>query len=159
MGLIKDLKRYDNLLDLLDDDSVQPEEVEAAIAEAGKSLPDAVDDFATFLRDLQSRAEIIKGEERRLAARRRSLENLESRLRDAASYWMKKADKPKLKGAFNTIALRTSEAVIVDELSALPSAFVKIEYLPQKLEIKRAIKAGEKVQGAHLETRESLIIR
>ena len=159
MSLIKDLKRYDALLDLLDDETVSEEVVSEAIEKAGESIPESVDDFATFLRDLRGRAEIIKTEEKRLMTRRQALENLEKRLRDCAAFWMKKTDKLKIKGALNTLSLRKSESVVVDDLNALPSAYVKIEYNPQKAEIKKALKAGEKVAGAHLEQHESLNIR
>jgi len=159
MGLIKELKRYDNLLDLLGDESVPAEEIAFAIDEAGKSVLESVDDFAYFLRDLAGSAKVIREEEKRLAARRKTIENLESRLREVAALYMRKVEKDKLKGVLNTISLRRSEAVEIDDEAALPAAYVEVKITPRKAEIKKAINEGDDVPGAHLETRESLQIR
>ena len=159
MGLIKDLKRYDNLLALLDDDSIPAEEAETAIQEAGSNLPTMVDDFAAFLRELDGEVETLRREEDRLKKRREARENLKKRLREAAAYWMEKSGKRRLTGVLNTVSLRKSERVVFDDEAAVPSKFKEIVYKTHKTPIKEALKAGEKVPGAHLETAETLFVR
>lgn len=66
--------------------------------------------------------------------------------------------------AFDSIAgdirwRRTGSVIIDVPLEELPERFVKITRAPMREEIRKAIKAGETVPGAHLEDRQNLIIK
>ena len=59
------------------------------------------------------------------------------------------------------LSFRRSEEAIIDNINFLPAEFVieKIEYKPDKTAIKKAIKAGKDVQGAHVETKYNLQVK
>ena len=58
------------------------------------------------------------------------------------------------------IKYRKSEVVVIDEENCIDSQFLKyVEPSIDKLEIKRAIKEGQDVAGAHIEVRENIQIK
>lgn len=66
----------------------------------------------------------------------------------------------KYKSARVNIYYSSSNRVVVDDVLNLPPRFVKFkEPEPDKLAIKDAIKNGEEVSGAHIESNRSIIIR
>lgn len=58
------------------------------------------------------------------------------------------------------VTYRKSEAVIIDDISKLGAGFVKYaEPTADKTAIKKAIKAGEAIEGAHIEERANISIK
>ena len=67
----------------------------------------------------------------------------------------------KINGLTAAISFRKSEQTIIDNAKLLPSEFVKekVTYAPDKTAIKNAIKAGQDVPGAHIETVNNIQIK
>lgn len=66
----------------------------------------------------------------------------------------------KLKTARVSVSYRNSESVTIDDLGSLSEKYIRIpEPQADKTAIKKAIKAGKEVAGAHLETSKSVIVR
>ena len=102
-------------------------------------------------------AEAIKEEEEKLAKRRRSCENAAQRCKDYLSHAL---DGEKLKTARVSVFYKSSESVTIDDLGSLAGEYIRIpEPQADKTAIKKAIKAGKEVTGAHLETSKSVIVR
>ena len=95
--------------------------------------------------------------EEKLAKRRRSCENAAQRCKDYLTHAL---DGEKLKTARVSVSYRNSESVTIDDLGSLTEEYIRIpEPQADKTAIKKAIKAGKKVTGAHIETSKSVIVR
>lgn len=96
-------------------------------------------------------------EEEKLAKRRRSCENAAQRCKDYLSHAL---DGEKLKTARVSVFYKSNESVTIDDLGSLSEEYIRIpEPQADKTAIKKAIKAGKEVTGAHLETSKSVIVR
>ena len=56
---------------------------------------------------------------------------------------------------------KNARRVVIDDEDELPAVYVKekLEFVPDKLAIKEALKSGETVPGAHLEQSNRLVIK
>lgn len=151
-----------DLLDRLDADPDTGEvdgEALAAYAEYNAAAAEKLEGTACYVRELEAEAEAIKAEEDRLAKRRKALENKSSRLK---TYMMPalEAMGGKVKGVMASVRIGKSQAVTVFDLDALPDAFKRVvtKVDPDKVALKKALKAGEDIPGAALEDRQSVVI-
>lgn len=149
-----------DLLDRLDADPDTGEvdgDALAAYAEYQGQAAEKLEGTACYVRELEAEAEAIKAEEDRLAKRRKALENKSSRLK---TYMMSalEAMGGKVKGVMASVRIGKSQAVTVFDLDALPDAFKRVKVDPDKVAIKKALKAGEDIPGAALEDRQSVVI-
>ena len=148
-----------DLLDRLDADPDTGEvdgDALAAYAEYQGAATEKLEATACYVRELEAEAEAIKAEEDRLAKRRKALENKSSRLK---TYMMPalEAMGGKVKAS---VRIGKSQAVTVFDLDALPDAFKRVvtKVDPDKVALKKALKAGEDIPGAALEDRQSVVI-
>ena len=113
---------------------------------------DKLEGIALYIKNLNALADDIKAEEKSLAERRKAAEAKAERL---TSHGEKKLETAKC-----AVTMRKSEAVIVDE-SLLDMTWFKptTTYKPMLAEIKKAIKAGETVDGAHIEERQKVTVK
>lgn len=71
-----------------------------------------------------------------------------------------KEEEEKLKTARVSVFYKSNESVTIDDLGSLSEEYIRIpEPQADKTAIKKAIKAGKEVAGAHLETSKSVIVR
>ena len=151
-----------DLLDRLDADPDTGEvdgDALAAYTEYQGAATEKLEATACYVRELEAEAEAIKAEEDRLAKRRKALENKSSRLK---TYMMPalEAMGGKVKGVMASVRIGKSQAVTVFDLDALPDAFKRVvtKVDPDKVALKKALKAGEDIPGAALEDRQSVVI-
>lgn len=116
---------------------------------------------ALFVKNLESDAEAIRAEEKRLAERRKVLENKAEHMRDYIARSMITFGDKKFETARVALSLRKSEAVALNDVLALPVEFVQVVETVKidKAAIKKAIKAGQDVPGAALEVRQNLQVK
>ena len=114
---------------------------------------------ACYVRELEAEAEAIKTEEDRLAKRRKALENKAGRLKNYMLPALE-AIGGKVKGVMASLRIGKTQSVKVIDLEAIPEAFkrVKTTIDPDKVALKKALKAGEAIPGASLEERQSVLI-
>ena len=116
-----------------------------------------IENVALWYKNLLSDAEQYAAEEaafkkKKLQAQAQA-ERLKVFLRDALQ-------GDKYKSTRVSISYRTTPRVIVDDVLNLPPRFVRFAAPePNKTEIAAAIKAGEEVNGAHIESSQSIIIK
>lgn len=123
---------------------------------------DKADGYAKVIANMNATVDAIKVEEKRLADRRRTIENGIKRLKDNLQYAMIQADKPKFKTQLFSFNIQKNPAkVVIDDEAELDDAYITqtVTFSPNKEFIKDALKAGKDVRGAHLEQGESLRIR
>lgn len=112
---------------------------------------------ARYIKSCESEAEAIKAEKQCLAARQSSLETKAERLRGYLAAHIQANEK--LSDASTMISWRKSDKVVVDDAVKLPKQFV--EFVPKYdlFGIKAAIKAGNEVDGAHIEHKNNIQIK
>ncbi len=120
--------------------------------------------YAKVILNIESDISVIKSEEKRLADRRKTLENNIKRMKEALQYVMETTGKTKFKTELFSFNVQNNPAsVVMDEqyIENIPEEYL----IPQEPKIDRnkikdAIKAGKDLGGiAHLEQSQSLRIK
>jgi hypothetical protein len=133
--------------------SPDPADVEAAFAALGESVTAKLAGCGHVRQRLKADAAILKAEEQRLAARRRSLDAGRERLEQRMRELMELTDTTSVKTPSITVSLSKpgTRVEITDDI-AVPLAFRKPPVLgaPILKSIKMAIESGAEVPGAAL---------
>ena len=139
------------LASLLETEELTPE-LEHALVINQEQLQAKASNYAKVIANIQSDADAIETEIKRLKAMKESKERAITRLKDAVRDAMIVSAIDKIESPLFKLALRRSEAVEVDMVEALPNAYqnVKNVVTADKVAIKEAIKRGENVYGARL---------
>lgn len=115
-----------------------------------------IENICLFIKDLKAEAAALDAEKKNLDAR----STVAKRKSDSLSrYLQAMLDGEKFKTARCSISYRKTSAVIVDDENELPELCVRIRKEPNKTAIKDYINAGVSVPGAHIEDRQSMIIK
>jgi hypothetical protein len=116
-----------------------------------------IENVALWYKNLLSDAEQYKAEKDAFAERERAARAKADSLK---RYLLDALQGEKYKSTRVNISYRNSSSVIVDDVLNLPPRFVRFAAPePNKTEIAAAIKNGEEVNGAHIESRQSIIIK
>lgn len=114
------------------------------------------------IRNLESSAEQIKQAEKAMAERRKAIENKAAQLNNYLLTNIQRTGITKVSCPFFEIAIANNPpAVVIDDENAINDKFKKTVTTTSldKLAIKEAIKSGEAVEGAHLESGVRLVIK
>lgn len=132
-----------------------------ALVEFAGDLNETIKNTGLYLFELDSEAQQIDAQIKRLKARKdgmkRRAETLKNLMLDAmTSTGLKKVSDPLV-----TVYLRKSTATIVDNMELIPKDLlrVKVETSPDLVAISKTIKSGIEVTGAHLEERQDVNIK
>ena len=122
---------------------------------------DKVDAFAAFVKEQAARAEFLKAEAQRIAAKGRAIERRLDGLKEHYLHIMQAHGLSSVAGSTYTLSTRKSSRVDVPDVFALPEAYrvTKTETTPDRKAIAAALKAGEAVPGASIVEGVSLQIR
>jgi hypothetical protein len=133
-------------------------ELEARIARYVGAEIDKVDRVGAVLSSLDGVAANARAEIDRLRARQQSAERTRARLEDYVLRVLRERDGQPLKGRNVTLSVRHSEALIVDDPDAVPAEWKRTTVVVDvpKDPLKKAIKGGSVIPGAHIERRDSL---
>ncbi|QTB23085.1 siphovirus Gp157 family protein [Lysinibacillus sphaericus] len=127
------------------------------------SITDAVEEkleaYAMVIKNIESDVEGIKSEEKRLAERRKVMENGVVRMKQAIAETLQNSGQDKVKTEKFTFSWRKSSKVEVSNIDSLPQQYVKVERTISRSELAKALKAGEQIEGAQLIENQSLSIR
>jgi hypothetical protein len=114
--------------------------------------------IACLVKNFRAEAEALKQEKLRLQRRQQAAEKTAERLTGYLEQFLEPGTK--LKDARATIGWRKSEAVHCwSDPGLLPPAFQRVKVEPDLPAIKAALKSGDDVPGATLETRNHIQIR
>lgn len=151
MNLYEITREAQELAFLLETDELTPE-LEAALLINQDQLQTKAGNYAKVIANIQSDADAIDAEIKRLKAMKDSKERSINRLKEALRDAMLVSGIDKIESSLFKLSLRRSEAVEVDVVEALPNAFqnVKNVVTADKVAIKEAIKRGENVMGARI---------
>ncbi len=140
---------------------IDEDKVSAYLSNLSVSFDEKADSIASYVKDLNATAKAIKEEEKNLEARRKRAERKAESLKNYLSVCMQASGRTKFESARNVISFRKSESVTVYDESILPKDFMveKITVAPDKKAIVAAIKGGEIIEGAKLETNYNIQIK
>lgn len=117
-----------------------------------------IENIGVYIKNLLAEAKALKQEEENLKARREAKERKAEYLKNylAAALNGEKFESPRV-----ACSWRKSEVVTIPDVDLIPEQFTTTETTikADKKAIKEAIKAGQEVRGAFLETRNNLQIK
>lgn len=153
---------YDQLLDSIDEETGEVDiDLMSALEVKKEEFAAAAINYATVVRMLNSRKSEAEAEIKRLKEISDKLGRAVDRMTNTLSAACQSLGFEKINGLTAAISFRKSEQTIIDNAALLPSEFVKekVTYTPDKTAIKNAIKAGQDVPGAHVETVNNIQIK
>ena len=131
------------------------ESVEGAIEEK-------LEGYAMVIRNIESDVEGLKGEEKRLADRRKTMENGIKRMKESMHYAMSSIGEKKIQGEkFTFTVQKNPPALKVLDESLIPKVYVTVQEVRtvDKKAILAQLKSGETITGVEISQGESLRIR
>lgn len=131
--------------------------IEGAMEELELDNIQKAENIALSIKNDTAMAKALKEEIDKLTQRLRTCNNGIDSKKKYLPYLL--GDK-KLKTARVSVSYRNSESVTIDDLDSLTEEYIRIpEPQADKTAIKKAIKSGKEVTGAHIETSKSVIVR
>ncbi len=134
-----------------------PDDLSRYIDELEGTYQEKLISCAHVYKNYMAEAEAIKAEEKRLSERRKHAENRADGIKGYIAMYLKAGDKIDTPTA--VLTWKKSEAVEVLDESVLPKEFQRVKVEADKVEIKKALKAGRVVNGAVLVVRDNLQIK
>lgn len=125
------------------------------------AIEDKLENIGKVIRNLESEANAFKEEEKRLADKRRSLENEVKNLKQYAEMQLKATGERKVKAGLFTFAIQKNPpSVVINDEKLIPERFyVPVEPKLDKASLKEMLKEGAEIPGAELVQGEGLRIR
>ena len=116
-----------------------------------------LENLALWYKDLLAEANALKEEKEAFAAREKTARNKAESIKNYLSYALNGAN---FKTTKCVLSFGTSERTVIDDIYSIPENFLKY-YEPKAdlAEIKKAIKNGEEIKGAHLEETQNIQIK
>ena len=162
MNLYELTGEYKYLQALLEEGEHDQQELDEALTFIGKDIEQAYDGYAKLMRNLTAEAEAIREEEKRLANKRRSIENGIDRLKNAVYTAMLATGQTKAKTSIGAWGIQKNPySVKVYDAAKVPDRFL----IPQPPAIDRASmlaefkQTGEVFDGVTIEQGEGVRFR
>lgn len=123
------------------------------------SIEEKLENTGKFIKNTESDITGIKAEIERLTAMKKTKENFVERLKNNVEFALKEKGLETLTVGTFKAGYRKSESVEIINLDVIPADFIKVEIKADKTAIKKAIKAGETVDGAQIQTNMNFYIK
>lgn len=147
----------------LSNEDLDPELIADTIEGIEGQFSDKVEQLLAIIKNKNADAVALKAEAKKLTERAKAAESAVTRIKEYVASSMHTMDKKTVSAGVHTVTIRKpGMKLVVADASKLPVDMVDIEtiFKPKSADIKRAIKAGEKVEGATLEAgKESILIK
>ncbi len=116
-----------------------------------------LENLALWYKDLIAESEALKAEKEAFAAREKAAKNKAESIKNYLSFALQGES---FKTTKCVVSFRKSEKTIVDDIAELPEEYLTIAEPKANLtEIKKAIKNGEEIKGAHIEETQNIQIK
>lgn len=157
-------QEFETLWQLMEDGILDDEALEGAFDVATEDLAAKLEGYCKFIKNLESDIAGLKEEEKRLATRRKMMENTVDRAKEAMKKAMTIAGEKKIPAGSFTVSIQSNppSCVIDCDLAGIPSKYL----IPQEPKVdKKAmledLKSEDNILAgiAHVEQGESLRIR
>ena len=151
---------FKSVVDMHANGDLTDEQLKEALVELEESKVEKCGNAICYLNMLKHGIEDMKTEEKRINTMRKALENRAKNLENAFAYVLKNMGDSEVITKYGVMKVRKNPpSVIIDDIAKIPTQYQhqKIEVTIDKTAIKKAINAGEKVDGAHIEQSEKLV--
>lgn len=116
-----------------------------------------LENLALWYKDLLAEANALKEEKEAFAEREKAAKNKAESIKNYLSYVLNGENFKTTKCA---LSFRKSEKTVIDDIYSIPESYLKYaEPKADLTEIKKAIKNGEEIKGAHLEETQNIQIK
>lgn len=152
-------ERYQNILEVAE--MLDPEQLEEALKGIDDEIENKADGYAKVIQELNGKVDVLKKEEKRLADRRKSIENNAKRIKESLQEQMLLLDKRKFKTDLFSFGIqKNAPSLDVIDYQYIPKEFYE-EQQPKlnKRELLKAMKNGDVIKGVEVKQTESLRIR
>lgn len=153
---------YNNIYDLIGDDEVTNEQMVKALESIEDNINPKVDNMAKLMKEIDSSTSGLKEEEKRLAGRRKALENKQASIKNYLEFQLEQLKLDKVKTELFTVALQNNKAsvkFINEDLIPNEYKILTTTMSIPKQQIYDDIKAGKEIAGVELVQTRSLRIR
>ncbi|MFQ9546396.1 MAG: siphovirus Gp157 family protein, partial [Clostridium sp.] len=124
MKLYELTQNYLNLQELLENPEIPAEMIETALNEVGGQIEDKAENIAKLIKTLEADVSGFKAEEKRLADRRKSLENRVTGLKNYIDNSMKVTGKNKFKGQLFSFSIQKNPPSLnVEDEKLIPEEY------------------------------------
>lgn len=149
-------QRYQNLWELCLDDNVDLDTLENALQSVEGELEDKVSNGIGLIQDLKYRADALGEESKRLATRKKALDNKIDYLKNYYLDHLQKMGKSKVltnRGTMSIAKAGGKRPLKIDDEDLIPIDFKFTVFQIDKDALRQALELGESVKGAHLDER------
>lgn len=151
---------YQNIWDLIGDDEADLETLERALENIEDNINFKAESMAKLIKNIDGDIGVLKQEEKRLAERRRALENKQKNIKGYLEMQLKTMEIDKVKTPLFTVALQNNpQSVEILDEDTIPEEFIIYTKSISKKEILAKLKEGQEVPGAEIRQTKSLRIR
>ncbi len=130
--------------------------IKELLNELTNSKEDKLDNIEYIKRDFKMREDALQAEIKRLTERKNSMKLKQEQLAKLQEYLL---GDEKVKTDKFTFFYGTTKSVDIEDESAIPETYLKVEFKVNKTEIAKALKAGGAIDGAKLIEKTSLRVR
>lgn len=153
---------YHNVWDLVEDEEADLDGLEKALESIEENIEGKAENTAKLIKSIEGNINTLKEEEKRLAKKRRAMENKTNRIKDYLEMQLRVMEIDKVQGELFTVALQNNPPSVnfIDE-NLIPEKY-KEEVVTVKIPKKAIlddIKAGIEVPGTEMVQKKSLRIR
>ena len=153
---------YKNIWDLVEDDEIDLDTLETALGQVEDNLEVKAENMAKLVKGIDGDIDTLKTEEKRLAEKRRTLENKKNNIKYYLENQLRVMEIDKVKTPLFTVALQKNppSVDILDE-DLIPEQYKKTITTTTvvKKDLLDALKAGQVIEGAEIKQGKSLRIR
>ena len=154
---------FNALWNLMEEGEIDDETLQEVFDNTAEELAVKLEGYCKFIKNLESDIAGLKAEEKRLAEKRRTMENTIERAKSAMQNAMATAGEKKIPCGSFTVALQNNPPKCVIDVSVadIPSKYLipQEPTIDKKLLLEDLKASGEQVPYAHIEQGESLRIR
>jgi hypothetical protein len=160
LPLYKLADQYNQVWEMVTDDDADLQTLQDTLESIECAVEIKAHNAAALVRTLESSADQIDLEIKRLQGRKKALENRADSIKAYIKTQLEAMGLDKVKTPAFTVAIQNNPpSVVVNDPALVPAAFQIVKYDLDKKAISAALKAGEQVPGCELAIGKSLRIR
>lgn len=141
---------YVDLLKMVDNGDFELSDITDTLDGIHGEIDDKIQSTVCVIREMESEAKRFDDEIARMQNIKKTYSNTAVRLKDYIRTQMEVVGLDKSKGLFSVSLGKPSISTQINSIDSLPEKYKKISISADKTEIGRALKSGEKIEGAEL---------
>lgn len=147
---------------MVTDEDMDQEVLEDTLQSLELARDEKAEGYAKIMKQLEAQVDAINTEEKRLADKRKVLENRHARMKQVLEQSFSLWEVDKIKGTIFTVSVQNNPpSVVIEDENIVPEQFVSVETVKKidRKSILQALKDGEVIDGCSIKQTRSLRIR